>query len=186
MDISTSPTGGSATRLRDILVVDDSRANLEAVGRRLTQADYRPCLCASGAEALDRLQGRSFDIVLLDMIMPQMTGVSVLQEIRSMPVTSQLPVIMVTSRGDPGAVVEALNAGADDHISKPFDFQVLVARMERLVDRARSLAELRASNIALDARIARRAIEIGELRERVADMQAERQCLLDELDRLSA
>lgn len=193
MEISSASTGTPARSARDILVVDDSRANLEAIGRSLVQAGYRPCLCASGSEALDRVQGRHFDLMLLDMDMPQMMGVSVLHELRAMHSTQSIPVMMMSPRTDPGAVIEALNAGADDHIAWPIDFEVLAARMDRLIDRARNLAELRESNIALDARIAHRAIEIGELRERVAAMQSERlamtaslSALQDQLNRFSA
>lgn len=170
----------------DILVVDDSRTNLQVIGRRLTQMGCRACLCASGAEALDRIQGRSFDLVLLDMAMPGMSGVTVLREIRAMQHTRHIPVLMITARSDPGAVVEALGTGADDHVAKPFEFEVLEARMRRLIERARDLEELRRSNETLDSRIASRAIEIGELRSRIQAMQADRKRLADSLYALQA
>lgn len=171
---------------RDILVVDQDRGSREALGRMLIQGGYRASLCAGGREALDRVQGRSFDLILLDMELSGMAGFAVLHEIRSNHATAHVPVMMVTARNDPGAVIEALNAGADDHLAKPFAFDVLIARMERLIERAHNIAELRRSNTALDARIAHRAIEIGELRERIASMQAERQQLQQQIDRLSA
>jgi two-component system OmpR family response regulator len=179
----------SATSLpgnRDILVVDEDRASREALGRKLIQGGYRASLCASGREALDRVQGRSFDLILLDMELRGMAGFSVLHEIRSNHTTAHVPVMMITARNDPGAVIEALNAGADDHLAKPISFDVLTARMERMIERARNIAELRQSNIVLDERIAHRAIEIGELRERIASMQAERQTLQQQIDRLRA
>ena len=115
-----------------------------------------------------------------------MAGFSVLHEIRAIHATTHIPVMMMTVRSDPGAVIESLNAGADDHLAKPFSFDVLAARMERLIERANNIAELRRSNTALDERIAHRAIEIGELRERIASMQAERHHLQQQIDRLSA
>lgn len=178
------PVSHGATR--DILVVDEDRDSREALGRFLIQAGYRAALCASGREALDRVQGRAFDLILLDMEMRSMAGFSVLHEIRSSHTTTHVPVMMVTTRIDPGAVIEALNAGADDHLAKPFAFDVLAARMERLIERARNIEELRRSNNALDERIAHRAIEIGELRERIATMQAERARMQQQIDRLSA
>lgn len=168
----------------DVLVVDDSRTNLQVIGRRLTHIGYRCCLCASGAEALDRLQGRSFDLVLLDMVMPGMSGVAVLREIRSMQHRRHVPVMMITARSDPGAVVEALGAGADDHVTKPFEFDALDARMRRLIARAQEIDALRRSNATLDARVVRRAVEIGELRSRIRDMVADRKRLADSLELL--
>lgn len=168
----------------DVLVVDDSRTNLQVIGRRLNQMSYRCCLCASGQEALDRIQGRSFDLVLLDMVMPGMSGITVLREIRAMQHRRHTPVLMITARSDPGAVIEALGAGADDHVAKPFEFEVLDARMRRLVERAQENEALRRSNETLDARIAHRAIEIGELRSRVHDILADRQRLADSLQAL--
>lgn len=179
---STSAPGGT----RDILVVDEDPGSRDALGRKLIQGGYRASLCGGGREALDRIQGRRFDLVLLDMELRGMAGFSVLSEIRAGHATAHVPVMMVTARNDPGAVIEALNAGADDHIATPFAFDVLAARMERLIERARNIAELRRSNIALDERIAHRAIEIGELRERIAAMQVERQRLQQQIDRLSA
>lgn len=173
----------TAARL-DILVVDDSRTNLEVIGRRLTHMGYRCCLCASGPEALDRLQGRTYDLVLLDMVMPGMSGMTVLREIRSMQHRRDIPVLMITARSDPGAVVEALGGGADDHVAKPFEFEALEARMRRAMERAAEVGALRRSNETLDARIARRAIEIGELRSRVQDILAERKQLADSVSEL--
>ncbi|MFK5088422.1 PleD family two-component system response regulator, partial [Klebsiella pneumoniae] len=82
-------------------------------------------------------------------------------DIRGSRETADLPVILITGRSDPQAVVEALAAGADDHIAKPFDFSVLAARIDRVVERARRIAALKRSNATLDARIAARAMELG-------------------------
>ncbi|MFX7887154.1 response regulator, partial [Acinetobacter baumannii] len=86
------------------------------------------------------------------MVMPGLSGLQMLAEIRATRETADLPVIMITGRSDPQAVVEALAAGADDHIAKPFDFAVLVARVDRVVERARRIAALKRSNATLDAR----------------------------------
>lgn len=179
--LSTEEYCANPTGPFDVLVVDDSRTNLEVIGRRLMHRGHRTCLCASGIEALDRIQGRSFDIVILDMVMPGMSGVAVLREIRQMSHTQNLPVLMMTARSDPAAVVEALGAGADDHVAKPFEFEALIARMERLIARAREHRALLHSNARLDARIAERAIEIGELRAQLQEIQLDRQRLVQKL-----
>lgn len=162
------PAGGAR-----LLVVDDSRTALQVMGKRLTRMGYCTSLCDSGSEALDLLQARRFDLVLLDMTMPGLSGIATLREIRATPVTADLPVLMITGRTDDAAAVEALATGADDWVLKPFSFEVLGARIERLLDRARAFAALRRSNEALDARIAHRAIELGELRSELAAVRSE-------------
>jgi len=159
---------------RDILVVDDSRTNLQVIGRRLTRMGYRTMLCESGASALAQMHGRRFDVVILDMVMPDMSGITTLQEIRRTAAIAETPVMMMTARSDIGAAIEALAAGADDHVAKPFDFDVLGARIERLLARARAFEDLRRANAELDARIASRAMELGELKAQLAEGLAER------------
>lgn len=151
-------------RQGDLIVVDDSRVALSVMGKRLTRMGYTVALVDNGMGALDMIQARRFDAMLLDMAMPVMSGMAVLRDVRNSGVTGDLPILMMTSRSDPAAAVEALRAGADDHVVKPFDFDVLAARIERLLDRARAFEGLRRVNAALDGRIAQRAIEIGELR----------------------
>ena len=179
--------------VRTILAVDDSRTSLHVLGRRLTHQGYLTVLCDNGAEALDLITARGFDLVLLDMVMPHMSGTHVLKEIRGSRETVDLPVIMVTGRSDPAAAVEVLAAGADDHVAKPYAFEVLAARIERVLARARRIAELKRSNAALDARIATRAMELGETKSALAATRADRQRLIvsiqalnDEVERLSA
>ena len=159
---------------RDILVVDDSRTNLQVIGRRLTRMGYRTMLCESGASALAQMHGRRFDVVILDMVMPDMSGITTLQEIRCTAAIAETPVMMMTARSDIGAAIEALAAGADDHVAKPFDFDVLGARIERLLARARAFEDLRRANAELDARIASRAMELGEVKAQLAEGLAER------------
>ena len=182
-----------AYRTRTILAVDDSRTNLNVLGSRLGRLGYLMILSDNGREALDLIAGRGIDLVLLDLVMPVVSGIDVLTELRGSRDTADLPVIMVTGRSEPQAAVEALAAGADDWIAKPFEFEVLQARIERTLARAKRLSELKRSNAALDARIAARAIELGEARAELASNKADRtrliasiQALHSEVERLSA
>lgn len=180
-------------RARTILAVDDSRTNLGVLGSRLGEIGYLMVLSDNGREALDLIAARGIDLVLLDMVMPGISGVDVLTEMRGSRDTMDLPVIMITARSEPQAAVEALAAGADDWIAKPFAFEVLAARMDRILTRAHRLADLKRVNAALDARIAARAIELGEMKAELASTKADRirlvssiQALHDEVERLSA
>ena len=189
-------TADTATRrgpARTILAVDDSRVNLNVLATRLGEQGYLMLLSDSGREALDLIAAGGIDLVLLDMVMPGVSGVEVLAELRGSRETVDLPVIMLTARSEPTAAVEALAAGADDWIAKPFAFEVLAARIERILARSARLSLLKRANAALDARIAQRAIELGETRAELASTRADRvrlvasiQALHDEVERLTA
>jgi DNA-binding response OmpR family regulator len=167
-----------------LLVVDDSRTNLGVIGKRLSHLGYPVVLSDNGREALDLIAARGFDLVLLDMVMPEMSGLQVLAEIRGMRETADLPVIMVTGRSDSTAAVETLKAGADDHIAKPYDFNVLAARIDRAIGRARRISDLKRANATLDARIAARAMELGEVRNELAETRADRLRLIASIQML--
>ncbi|MBX9795342.1 MAG: response regulator [Sphingomonas sp.] len=171
--------------MRTILAVDDSRTALGVLGKRLTELGFLVALCDNGPEALDLIAARPFDLVLIDMVMPGMSGLNMLAEIRGSRDTADLPVIMITGRSDRDAVVEALAAGADDHVAKPVDFEVMAARIERVIARGRRIAELKRSNAALDARIAARAVELGEARAELAETRADRLRLIASLQKLN-
>lgn len=177
---------GRRGAVRTILAVDDSRTNLNVIGQRLAQLGYLVALSDNGPEALDLISARGFDLVLLDLIMPDMSGMHVLNEIRGSRETCDLPVIMVTGRSDAESAVKALAAGADDYLAKPFEFEVLAARIERVLSRARRIAELKRSNANLDARIATRAMELGEAKAKLAETRADRMRLAASLQTLNA
>lgn len=142
-------------------------------------------LSDDGAEALDLIAARGFDLILLDMVMPDLSGIAVLTEICGNRKTADLPVIMVTSRADPEAAVQALAVGANDHVARPFSFGVLAARIERVIERAHRFAELKRSNAGLDARIAARAMELGEVRSQLNETRADRLRLIASLNVLN-
>ena len=169
-----------------ILIVDDSRTNLQVMGKRLTHMGYCVSLADNGVDALDLVQARRFDLALIDMMMPRLSGIAVLRELRANVATASLPVLMVTARSDDAAAVEALRAGADDHIVKPFAFDVLGARIERVLERGRAYEKLRRANEGLDARIVHRAIELGELRYELDGARADRHRLAANVQSLEA
>jgi len=118
----------AATRGR-LLVVDDDEMNRDMLSRRLMRNGYEVDVAASGAEALALLAARPCDIVLLDVQMPEMSGLAVLREIRGTRATARMPVIMVTAKSQSSDVVEALEEGANDYITKPIDMPIALARI---------------------------------------------------------
>jgi CheY-like chemotaxis protein len=114
-----------------ILVVDDLPANRDLMARRLERSGFRVVSAASGPEALELLRRSAVDLVLLDIMMPGMTGLEVLKTVRMSRTTATLPVIMVTAKTDSEDVVEALSLGANDYVTKPVDYPVALARIRK-------------------------------------------------------
>lgn len=180
-------------RRRRILLVDEDPTARAVMARRLSHLHYDVAVAENGFVALNRVQSRSFDIILIDMGMTALPGIATMKKIRAAGLAGQASFVMITGRQDSSAQIEALEAGADDHIAKPFDFDVLDARLRHLCMRAEELGTLARHNAELDARIARRAVELGETREAMKEMQADRarlvssiQALHEEIARLSA
>ena len=113
-----------------ILVVDDNDDNRDVVARRLEHAGFRVEEASSGPEALERVAAGPPSLVLLYVNMPKMTGLEVLTRLREAHSPVQLPVIMITARSGSDDVVESLGLGANDHVAKPLDLNVVLARVE--------------------------------------------------------
>jgi diguanylate cyclase (GGDEF)-like protein/PAS domain S-box-containing protein len=132
-------------RPASLLIVDDNEANRDALSRRLRQHGYTTATAADGLEALTLLPQSTFDLVLLDVEMPGLSGFDVLKELRGTHSRTKLPVIMVTARTAGEDVVEALKIGANDYLTKPVDFQVALARIETHLAHKRAVEDLRDS-----------------------------------------
>ncbi len=113
-----------------ILAADDNPSNLALLLRYLQQEEYQILTASNGVEALRMLQAEPFDLLLLDVNMPEMDGFQVLEKMRSTPNLEHIPVIIITAaRLDPVDMQYALNTGADDYVTKPFDRRELLARI---------------------------------------------------------
>jgi diguanylate cyclase (GGDEF)-like protein len=145
-----------------LLIVDDIRENREILRRRFERHGYQAVEASGGVEALALIERESFDLVLLDMMMPDLSGLEVLARVRSRYSQGTLPVIMVTAKSHSEDVVEALNLGANDYVTKPVDFSVALARVITQLGRRQAEEKIRQINEELS-----RANE--ELECRVAD-----------------
>lgn len=126
-----------------LLVVDDGEMNRNILSRRLERRGYAVEVAADGQQALDMIAEHPFDLVLLDIMMPGMDGMEVLGILRQRYSALELPVIMATARDDSHSVIDALNMGANDYVTKPIDFPVLMARLQAQLARKRAEEELR-------------------------------------------
>jgi CheY-like chemotaxis protein len=113
-----------------ILVVDDLPANLDLMARRLERSGFEVLTASEGPKALEVLRTQAVDLVLLDIMMPGMTGLDVLRRIRETWSSAVLPVIMVTAKTDDEDIKEALDLGADDYVTKPVEYLVAEARIK--------------------------------------------------------
>src|SRR4051794_14542553 len=126
-----------------ILIVDDEELNRDGLARRLQRHDYEVVAAPGGREAIELLGGRRFDLVLLDIMMPGMNGLEVLKFLRRVDSLVDLPIIMVTAKGESEDVVEALELGANDYVTKPLDFPVTLARIRTQLALRRAVAQVK-------------------------------------------
>jgi diguanylate cyclase (GGDEF)-like protein/PAS domain S-box-containing protein len=128
-----------------ILIVDDEQLNLDMLSRRLRRSGFAVEVAASGREALETVRQQSFDLILLDQMMPELSGADVLRILREEYPCEVLPIIMVTAVAESDKIAEALENGANDYITKPIDFAVALARIRSQLARKRAETALRQS-----------------------------------------
>lgn len=124
-----------------ILIVDDEPTLLKLVGFALYGAGYQALTARSGPEALRMVEEEAPDLMILDVMMPGMSGLDVLEELRSRPATAGLPVMILSARTHVPARIEGLEAGADEYVTKPVSPKELVARVGALLERTRRMQE---------------------------------------------
>lgn len=118
-----------------ILVVDDEDDILELVRYNLNREGYEVICAASGEGALKQTRTESVNLVVLDLMLPGMSGLDVARQLKSNPKTGSIPVVMLTAKGEEADIVAGLELGADDYITKPFSPRILVARIRAVLRR---------------------------------------------------
>jgi class 3 adenylate cyclase len=146
-----------------ILVVDDQRANLEMLAGVLQARGYEVLTAMSGEAALDQVRSQNPDIVVSDILMPQMDGYELCRRLRAEPATTLLPVILVTSLDPQGERVNGIEAGADDFLSKPLNWEELFARVNSLLRIKRLQDEVKTLNAKLEERVREQVAELEQL-----------------------
>src|SRR5262245_47115110 len=134
-----------------LLIVDDEESNREGLARRLQGHGYEITVAKSGPKAIELLGERRVDLVLLDIMMPGMSGLEVLKFLRRVDSLIDLPIIMVTAKGESEDMVEALELGANDYVTKPLDFPVVLARIRTQLALRRAVAQVKELEGKLDA-----------------------------------
>ncbi len=132
-----------------LLIVDDIADNRTLLSRRFVKRGFEIVEADCGAQALRLVDEQTFDVVLLDVMMPEMDGMEVLRRLRQRFSASLLPVIMVTAKTQSEDIVEALKAGANDYVTKPVDLSIVLARVNNQVARRRAEAAIQKANESL-------------------------------------
>ena len=120
---------------RTVAVVEDEADIQELISFSLKKEGYTVECFSSGQDIVDYLTGNRPDLILLDLLLPEVDGVEVCRMIKSAPDTRSIPIMMVTAKTEENDVVSGLNAGADDYLTKPFSPRVLIARVNALLRR---------------------------------------------------
>ena len=120
---------------KKILIVEDEQDILQLVQHYLEKEGFRPVTAMSGLEALKKVKEDKPDLVVLDLMLPEMDGLEVCKRLRSVPDTAMLPILMLTATAEESDTVVGLELGADDYVTKPFSPKALVARVKALLRR---------------------------------------------------
>src|SRR6266576_4146606 len=184
---TTNPS--PSTPAISLLVVDDNSMNRIMLSRYITKLGYQATLVENGRQALDKLQGEPFDLVLLDVQMPKMDGYEVLEHLKADPRLRDIPVIMISAVEELESVVTCIELGAQDYLPKPFNSVLLRARLTACLERKRlrdqevdylqqvgrvtaAAAAIKANTFELECLdgVARRPDELGQLAQVFQDM----------------
>jgi adenylate cyclase len=144
-----------------VLVVDDDGANREVLSRRLRRLGHTVVTAGNGREAIEILRAKPIDVVLLDLLMPEMNGYEVLERCKDDPDLRHIPLIMISADDELDRAVDCIEMGAEDYLSKPFDPVLLEARVGASLEKKRLLDQEK----ALLATVQQQALELAELNE---------------------
>ena len=156
-----------------ILIVEDDAANGDVLARQLKRLGYTVTIAQDGVSALEMIAGQEFDLVLLDILMPVMSGIEMLKSLRCAFNITDLPVIMVTARDESDQIVRALECGANDYVTKPFTLPVVTARIR---------TQLLLKYVAREQEMANRKLEALALLDALTQV-ANRRCFDQTFDR---
>ncbi|MBL4712369.1 MAG: EAL domain-containing protein [Gammaproteobacteria bacterium] len=150
----------SSGKILNVLIVDDSNVIRCAIREILEIGNIQVTEASDGEEALKSVRKNVPDLVLLDVVMPEINGITVLKKLRKSYSKLQLPIVMVTSRDSAQEVVQALDYGANDYITKPIDFDILWARLSNQLMQKQAAEFLRLAKIRLEKQIKQRTEEL--------------------------
>jgi diguanylate cyclase (GGDEF)-like protein len=157
----------SSGRVLNVLIVDDSKMVRTAIREILELGSIQVSEAGDGKEALEIIKNNCPDLVLLDIFMPEINGIEVLRIIRQAHSKLELPVVLVTSKESSHEIVQALDLGANDYVTKPIDFDVLWARLSNQLMQKQASEYLRSAQATLENQIVRRTSELSSSNQKL-------------------
>ncbi len=146
-----------------ILIVDDNPQNLQVLGKQLQELNYEIEFATDGKAAFEWIENKIFDLILLDINMPGMSGYEVCQQIRSKHELSKIPIIFLSAETERESILKGFDLGAQDYITKPFDSRELIARVKTHLTLKQSLEKLENLNKTLEQKVQERTQQLREL-----------------------
>ncbi|MBM4139436.1 MAG: response regulator transcription factor [Nitrospira sp.] len=125
----------TASNSKKVLVVEDEREILQLVTHYLEKEGFRVLTATTGIEALKKVSREKPDLLMLDLMLPEMDGLEICKRVRAMPEAAMLPIIMLTAKAEESDTIVGLELGADDYVTKPFSPKALVTRVKALLRR---------------------------------------------------
>ena len=162
MTMASEPETTPQPPIARVLIVDDQPDNIEVLARRLRTRRFEVLSATNGMDGGRLALTERVDLVLLDVMMPRMSGLDVVREIRRAKTAAQLPIIMLTARDDKETLVEAMASGANDYVTKPFDFEIVLARMVAQLRVRASFQAVNQDRARLQRQVAEQSAARGE------------------------
>ena len=153
-----------------ILIVDDHAKNIQVLANLLSEQDYEIEYAMNGKDALSLIDSEDFDLVLLDIMMPEMDGYEVCQRIKNKSETSEIPIIFLSAKTDQESLQKGFMYGANDYINKPFNSQELLARVGLHIELKKSKDQLQEVNSWLEEKVEQRTKELKQANEKLQDL----------------
>ena len=172
LEIGLQPQAETKPRL---LIVDDVTDNRAILVRRFERRGFEVFEADGGAKALDMIHAQPFDVVLLDVMMPEIDGIEVLKRVRATLSPVELPIIMVTAKSQSEDIVGALELQANDYVTKPVDFPIALARVNVQLERKRANDALAQAKEMLEERVEQRTSELVEINRKLEGEIQQRQ-----------
>jgi two-component system sensor histidine kinase/response regulator len=153
-----------------ILIVDDNPHNLQVLGKLLQEKNYKIEFATNGRSALEWIESQQFDLILLDINMPEMDGFEVCQTIRKNDKLNKIPVIFLSADSDRESILKGFELGAQDYIAKPFDSRELIVRVKTHLSLKNSLEKLETVNKYLEEKVKERTLQLSKANEDLESM----------------
>lgn len=151
-----------------ILVVDDIAKNIQIIGNILLGEKYDVSFALSGEDTIKLVHKEKFDLILLDIIMPGMNGFEVCTKIKSDPETNNIPIIFLTAKSDTDSIVKGFKIGGQDYLTKPFNEDELLARVNTQLQLKSQQEQLKSINEELEVKVKRRTFELEQANKKLA------------------